>query len=99
LEATIAVAARRVQPPMPLTKAELADIDRREQHWRGIVGSNIRKARQATGMSLEKLSVRADVGKNYLHLVEHGRRSPTVDFLTRLAYALDISPADFMTKD
>ncbi len=90
------MAARRTPLPAPLSATELAKIDRHEQRWRGIVGDNIRQARQAADLSLDRLSARANVSRNYLSLVELGRRSPTVDFLARLAYALNLSPADFL---
>src|SRR4051795_5492244 len=91
-------AARRVTRPL-LTKAQLVTIDRMETQWRGIIGGNIRKARQAAGLTLEQLAARADISRNHLSLAELGRTSVTISFLTRVAFALQLSPSDFLKQD
>jgi ribosome-binding protein aMBF1 (putative translation factor) len=93
------MAARRVPPAKPLTKVELARLETQERSWRAIVGANIRKARTAAGLSQDQLSVRSDVSANYLSLAELGRRGVTIDFLARIAFALNVSPADFLIQD
>ena len=90
--------ARRIAPPPPLTKAELATIAQLEAHWRNVVGRNIRRLRSDAGWSQTHLAVRAHVNTGHLGQVELGRRAPTTDFITRLAFALGVAPMDFYSE-
>jgi ribosome-binding protein aMBF1 (putative translation factor) len=91
--------ARRVPRPRPLTKAELGRLEIQEKTWRAIVGANIRKARTAADLSLDQLSARCDVSANYLSQAERGKRGVTIDVLARVAFALNMPPADFLIQE
>lgn len=52
------------------------------------VGEEIRNARQDVGVSLSRLAAEAGVSKGYLHQIESGDASPSVEVLARIAAAL-----------
>lgn len=58
-----------------------------------IVGENVRRAREAIGVSQEELGDRAGIDRTYVSGVERGVRNPTVKVLARLAEALAVPPA------
>ncbi len=56
-----------------------------------LVGRNVRKARQARGMTQEELSTCSGFSQQYLSDLECGRRNPTIVSLYELAQALGVS--------
>ncbi len=62
---------------------------------RQLVGLNLRRMRQARGLSQLALSADSKVGQNYISGIENGRRSPTVVVLYRLARVLDFPIVEF----
>lgn len=66
---------------------------------RGVVAKNLRRLRQAKGLSQEELADRADINRNYVGLLEREEHAATVDMLEKLAAVLDIDPVDFFTRD
>lgn len=55
-----------------------------------LVGSNIRKQRQAAKISQEELAARMDVDQAYVSRLEAGEKNPTVATLQAAANGLDI---------
>ena len=55
------------------------------------LGARIRYLRQQKNMSIEELSLEANVNRNYLGDLERGVRNPTVLILNRIANALDVN--------
>jgi DNA-binding XRE family transcriptional regulator len=57
------------------------------------VGLNLRRLREAKGLTQEELAHQADVHQTYLSGVEGGKRNPSIVVLNRIATALgsDIS--------
>lgn len=55
------------------------------------IGSNIRHARKAAGLSQRRLAMRAGISDGYLRDVEFGHPAVTSDFLIRVAYFLGVS--------
>ena len=53
-------------------------------------GRRLRVLRVKRGFSQEQLAERAEVHWTYVSGIERGRRSPTLNVLGRLAYALDL---------
>lgn len=53
-------------------------------------GRNIRRLREANGLSQEQLADLANVHRTYLSGVETGSRNPTLEVVERLAKALDV---------
>lgn len=65
--------------------------------WRAIVGGNIRKLREARGLTQEKLAVDAEIDLTYLGGIERGLRNPSLMVLVRIAEALQTTPANLVS--
>ena len=56
------------------------------------IGKNIKRIRQAKGISQDRLSKRADLALNTIVNIESGRNSnPTIETLKKIADALEVS--------
>lgn len=66
---------------------------------RRLVGRNVRRARDAAGLSQEKLAEAADLSQQYLSSLETGRRNPTVLTLYFLAEQLNVRVTDLVAPD
>jgi transcriptional regulator with XRE-family HTH domain len=66
---------------------------------RRLVGRNVRRIRQAKGLTQEELAERSGFGQNYLSDLERGRRNPTVVTLWELAQTLGVTPVELITPD
>jgi len=55
-----------------------------------MLGDELRKARQKAGLSQEELSFRAKIDRTYITMLEHDKKSPTLDVLFRLCDALGV---------
>lgn len=64
---------------------------------RKLVGANVRRCREAKGLTQEQLSDLSGFGQNYLSDLERGRRNPTVVTVYELAQALGTTPAELLT--
>ena len=61
------------------------------------IGKNIKKLRQAKGLSQDRLSKLADVSYNSIIKLETGGiTNPTIDTLQKIAKALDVSVNDLI---
>jgi XRE family transcriptional regulator, regulator of sulfur utilization len=61
---------------------------------RRVLGDNIRKQRNRSGLSQEKLAEKADLHPVYLSTVERGVKTISFDALVRIAKALGIGLSD-----
>lgn len=68
------------------------------EHWRTVVGSNIRAQRIKRGLSQEELALRSGVTRNVLIDVEHGRRGLLYERLFDLAEALEVPVARLLKE-
>ena len=66
---------------------------------RRLVGRNVRRIRQAKGLTQEELAERSGFGQNYLSDLERGRRNPTVVTLWELAQTLGVTPVELIMPD
>ena len=64
-----------------------------------LLGRNIRRHRNAQGISQEELAFRAEMKRSYVSEIELGTRNPTVKALERLAGALDLDPRSLLDPD
>lgn len=64
-----------------------------------LLGRNIRRHRNAQGISQEELAFRAEMKRSYVSGIELGTRNPTVKALERLAGALDLDPRSLLDPD
>jgi transcriptional regulator with XRE-family HTH domain len=65
---------------------------------RGVVARNLRRLRQAKGLSQEELADRAQVNRNYVGMLEREEHAATVDMLEKFAQVLGAEPAEFFEK-
>ena len=70
-----------------------------QRDWRQLVGSNVRRLRQARRLSQEKLAGEAEIDTTYLRGIEAGRRNPSLLVMVRLAAALGVRPPDLLKLD
>jgi transcriptional regulator with XRE-family HTH domain len=61
-------------------------------------GEELRTARVAAGLTQEELSFRAKVDRTYVSMLEHDKKSPTLDTLFRLCAALGISASGLIAR-
>lgn len=57
-----------------------------------LLGRNVRREREARGLSQEQLAFEAGMKRSYLSELERGLRNPSVRALGRIAEALGVSP-------
>ncbi|MBV8977223.1 MAG: helix-turn-helix transcriptional regulator [Alphaproteobacteria bacterium] len=62
------------------------------------LGREIRRHRNAKGLSQEKLAELAGLNRNYIGFVERAERSPRVVTVFRIARALGVHPADLLRE-
>jgi transcriptional regulator with XRE-family HTH domain len=63
-----------------------------------MVGSELRAARQAAGLTQEQLAFKAGVDRSYISLLENDRKSPTLDMLFRLCDALGVRASKVVAR-
>jgi len=62
------------------------------------VAMNVRRLRQAAGLSQEQLAFEAGLDRTYISQVERQRRNITITVLARLARALKVKPAELLKE-
>jgi transcriptional regulator with XRE-family HTH domain len=62
------------------------------------LGHEIRRHRNAKGLSQEKLAELAGLNRNYIGFVERAERSPRVTTIFRIARALDLHPGELIRE-
>ena len=65
---------------------------------REVVARNLRRLRNAHGLSQEELADRADVNRNYVGMLEREEHAATVDMLEKLAEVLGVDPIEFLRR-
>ena len=66
---------------------------------REVVATNLRRLRNAHGLSQEELADRADVNRNYVGMLEREEHAATVDMLEKLAGVMDVDPVEFFRRE
>ena len=62
------------------------------------IGKTLREARIAAGFSQEELAKGALVSRVYVSMLEHDKKSPTLDVYVRLCAAMDIRPSTLLAR-
>jgi transcriptional regulator with XRE-family HTH domain len=62
----------------------------------GRFAANLRRLREAAGLSQEELAFRADIHRTQVGYIEGGRRMPRLDTLVRLAGSLGVIANDLV---
>ena len=65
---------------------------------RETVARNLRRLRQAKGLSQEELADRADINRNYVGMLEREQHAATIDMLEKLADVLETDPDEFFQR-
>lgn len=65
--------------------------------WKVIVGGNVRRLRQAKGITQEQLAFEAKLDLTYVGGIERGRRNPSLLVLARISDALGTSLSELVT--
>ena len=60
-------------------------------------GANVRRLRQAKGLSQEGLAQMAGIHRTYIGAVERGERNVSIDNMERIAVAVGASIADLLS--
>jgi transcriptional regulator with XRE-family HTH domain len=55
-----------------------------------MLGAELRKAREAAGLTQEKVAFAAKVSREYVNQLEQDRKSPTMKVFLRLCKAMDV---------
>jgi transcriptional regulator with XRE-family HTH domain len=63
-----------------------------------MLGDELRKAREAAGLTQERLAFKAGVHRTYVSLLERNRKSPTLDVLSRLCKALGVRASTIIAR-
>jgi transcriptional regulator with XRE-family HTH domain len=63
---------------------------------RKLVGRNVKRVRQAKGLTQEQLAELSGFSQQYISGLEQGRRNPTVASLYELATALGVSHMELL---
>lgn len=58
----------------------------------------IRETRIRQSLSQLELAEKANISQSFLASLESGKKSPSVETILKLAYALDINPGDLFPK-
>lgn len=65
---------------------------------REIFAANLRKYRQAAGLSQEELAHRADIDRTYVSALERSVYAASIDVLGRLAKELNVEASDLLAR-
>jgi Predicted transcriptional regulators len=68
------------------------------QDWRRIVGANVKRLRQARGLTQEEVAFRSDIDLTYLGGIERGKRNPSLLVMVRIAKALTADPLELLKR-
>lgn len=69
--------------------------------WQSTVGNNIRRVRESRGLSRQALAELVGTAERYIYFIESARldkgrpRSPSVEMLARMAFAMKVDIAEF----
>ena len=63
-----------------------------------MIGDELRKAREAAKMTQEQLSFAAEIDRSYISLLEHNKKSPTVDLLLRMCDAMGVTASSLLSR-
>jgi transcriptional regulator with XRE-family HTH domain len=67
-------------------------------HVREVFTRNLRKARNARGLSQEALAHEADIDRTYVSALERSEYSATIDMVDKLAKALGLEASELLQR-
>ncbi|MCE5302614.1 MAG: helix-turn-helix domain-containing protein [Planctomycetaceae bacterium] len=63
-----------------------------------MLGTELRKAREAAELTQEELSFEARLDRTYVSQLENDKKSPTIDVLFRICDALGITASELIVR-
>lgn len=63
-----------------------------------MLGDELKRAREAAGLTQEQLAEMAGVHRTYVSLLERDKKSPTVAVLARICEAVGIAPSTLLRR-
>jgi transcriptional regulator with XRE-family HTH domain len=69
-----------------------------EQRLKEVFGQELRKARNAVGLSQEKLALLVGLDRTYISMLERGLRQPTLTTIFLLCPPLNLSSVEMVMK-
>lgn len=66
-----------------------------ERYGNGL-GTNLRRLREAKGLSQEKFAFEAGIHRTYVSDIERGARNPTITVVESLAIALGVTASELL---
>jgi transcriptional regulator with XRE-family HTH domain len=63
-----------------------------------MLGDELKKAREAAGLSQEKLAFAAELDRTYISHLENDKKSPTLDVVFRICDALKIPASELIGR-
>ena len=63
-----------------------------------MLGKELREARERAGLTQEQLSFEAGVDRTYISMLEHDKKSPTVEMLFRICKPLHIAVSELLAR-
>ena len=64
----------------------------------GMLGDELKKARDDAKMTQEQLSYAAEIDRTYVSMLENNKKSPTVEVLFRICKALGVSASEVIAR-
>lgn len=61
-------------------------------------GSTVRELRKIKGLSQEQLALEIGMDLTSINEIERGRRNPTLRTIVKLAHALEVKPAELLSR-
>lgn len=62
------------------------------------IGNRVKKLRESTGYSINKLAREAGIGQATLSYIEMNAKNPTIDTLLLICNGLNVSPSEFFKE-
>lgn len=69
------------------------------QDWQKLLGTNIRRYREAKGLTQEQVAFEARIDLTYMGGIERGRRNPSLLVMARIAAALEVELVQLLASD
>lgn len=63
-----------------------------------MLGAELKKAREAAGLSQEKLAFAAELDRTYISHLENDKKSPTLEVVFRICDALKIPASELIAR-
>lgn len=60
------------------------------------LGLNVKKLREAKGLSQEEFAFEANIHRTYISDIERGARNPTIKIVEKLALSLDVKAGSLL---